>query len=125
MNLLNGIFSEKSSRSSFYLDFEEKVWELGRQSVGNDVKTANSVSTGHFDGEKSPLRKPFSDCFFSDPKKCGRFVEDFDGAIESSFLRVQNNNLRSAFQKLSSFFSNLWKLNQSCWTLAKTFPKVV
>ena len=48
MNFLKGVFFEKSSRSSFYLDFEEKVWESGHQSVGNDVETAISVSTGSF-----------------------------------------------------------------------------
>ena len=59
MNLLKGIFFEKSSRSSLYLDFEEKVWEYGHQSVGNDVKKAFFCPQDYFEVEKLPFEKSF------------------------------------------------------------------
>ena len=36
MSLLNGIFLAKVFSASFYLNFEEKVWEVSHQGVGND-----------------------------------------------------------------------------------------
>ena len=106
MNPLKAIFSEKSSRSSFYLDFEEMVWEFGHPSVGNDVETAFFVSRRSFWGWKVTFEITLFRLFFFilTRKKCGRCVEDFDGVVGSWILRVQKNILRSALQKLSSFF---------------------
>ena len=48
MNPLKATFFEKSSRSSFYLAFDEKIWDFAHQSVAKDVETAFFVSTGSF-----------------------------------------------------------------------------
>ena len=60
MNPLKANFSEKSSRSSFYPDFEEKFWEFCHQKLGIDDETALFCPQDHFEGEKLPFEKTFS-----------------------------------------------------------------
>ena len=60
---------------------------------------------GHFEGEKLPCEKTLVRFFFWFwPKKS---AGDFDGVHQNPFFRVQMNILRSALQKLSSFFKTL------------------
>ena len=127
MNFLKGVFFEKSSRSSFYLDFEEKVWESGHQSVGNDVETAISVSTGSFWGWKVTFEKTLFRLFFLFwPEKVRAFCRRLWWSYWQLISLVSRRTFLEALSRnYHRFFQNLWNLNQSCWILAKTFPKVV
>ena len=59
MNLLKGIFFEKSSRSSFYLDFEENVWEFVIKVSEMTSQLHFSCPQHHFECKKLSFEKTF------------------------------------------------------------------